>query len=252
MRKKILTNLKKAVFDYQLIQENDKICIGVSGGKDSMALAYSLAQFKKYAPFKFDIICINLKLGFPDMDFSEVKAFFIKNEIEFYQQDTSVSEILYNNLTKDGKVQCSICSKLKKALIIDAAKKYNCNKVSFAHHGDDAIETLFLNSIYGGRLATFNPKMYLDRTDTTFIRPFVYVRENDIINYIKSEKIPLVKSTCPNDGFTKRQDIKDMLATLYQQFPQAYKNYLSMLHNQEQLDLWTKEDKPDYLTTKSK
>ncbi|MFV0255795.1 MAG: ATP-binding protein [Erysipelotrichaceae bacterium] len=244
MKKRIYTNLKKAIYDYQLIEENDKICIGISGGKDSMALAISLKQLQKSLPIKFEIVCINLQLGFDNMDFQEVHNFFKKHNIEFYQVETKIKEILEINKNKDGSLQCSICSKFKKALIIDAAKKLGCNKVCFGHHSDDAIETLFMNAIYGGRLATFKPKMYLDRTDITFIRPFIYIRESEITNYIIEESIPVVISTCPNDGYTKRQETKELLSNIYQQFPEAKKNFLLMLHNLEKLDLWEKPSNP--------
>ncbi len=241
MRKKILTNMKRAIYDFNLIEEGDKVCVGISGGKDSMALIHALNTYKRYAPFKFDIVAINLIMGFPNMDFTIVKKYFENNKIEFIQYPTQIYEILKLNLNKDGSLKCSLCSKFKKALIITAAKEHNCTKVAFGHHADDAIETLFLNAIHGGKIATFKPRMYMDRTDTVFIRPFVYAREQEISSYIETEKIPLVKSTCPNDGFTQRTSAKSLLNNIYKEYPSAYDNFLLMLSNIDKIDLWEKE-----------
>ncbi|MFV0380137.1 MAG: ATP-binding protein [Anaerorhabdus sp.] len=242
--RRILGKIKKADIDYGLIDDNDKIAVGISGGKDSMLLLYCLHLYKNYAKLHFgktfDIIGIHLKMGFPEMDFSEVCKFCDDNGIEFHQIDTKIYEILKLQANEDGSLQCSICSKLKKGAIIQEAKKLNCNKTAFGHHADDAIETLFLNSIYGGRLATFSPKMYLTNSKMNFIRPFVYVFEQEIINSFISKNIPIVKSTCPMDKETKREEIKLMLNNLYDKYPQAKANFLLMLHNNDKVDLWKK------------
>ena len=170
---------------------------------------------KKFADVKFDVVGVHIEMGFPNMDFSEVDAFCKKNEIELYHEPSDVYEILKLNKTDDGRLQCSLCSKFKKALVIDGAKKYGCNKVAFAHHGDDAVETLFMNMVYGGKIATFTPKMYLSRTDMNFIRPLVYAYESDIVTAVKEANIPIVESTCPADKHTKREEFKQLLNDLY-------------------------------------
>lgn len=129
----------------------------------------------------------------------------------------------------------------KKGAVNRAAKDFGCTKVAFAHHGDDAIETLLMNAIYGGRLATFAPKMYLSNAEMPFIRPFIYARENQIRAAVESCGVPVVKSTCPMDGFTRRQDMKEMLERLYAEYPMARDNFLLMLHNEKQLSLWHEE-----------
>ena len=163
--KKVLGCIRKADEEFDLIQDGDKICVGVSGGKDSTLLLYCLSLYKKFARVKFDVVGVHIEMGFPNMDFSEVDTFCKKNNIELYHEPSDVYEILKLNKTDDGRLQCSLCSKFKKALVIDGAKKYGCNKVAFAHHGDDAVETLFMNMVYGGKIATFTPKMYLSRTE---------------------------------------------------------------------------------------
>ena len=182
-------------------------------------------------------------MGFEGMDFSNVIKYCKENDIEFHLEDSNppIYKVLQMNLTNSNKLSCSICSRMKKAAINAAAHKHNCNKVAFAHHADDAVETLFLNAIYGGRLATFKPRMYLSNTELDFIRPFIYVREKDIQKTCDELNLPLVISTCPNDKTTKRQEMKNLLDNIYKQYPDAKENFLSMLSNIEQLELWDKD-----------
>ena len=237
----ILGDIRKADQDYHLIDDGDRIAVGVSGGKDSMVLLTALHMYSKFADRNFEVVGIHIKLGFPNMDFSEVVAFCRQQGITFYQYDSHVYEILKRNPDKEGNIKCSLCSKFKKATVIDAAKKLNCTKVAFGHHSDDAVETLLMNAIHGGKLATFLPKMYMSRTDTTFIRPLVYSYESDILSALERNQIPFVKSTCPNDGYTERQAMKDMLQEFYRSYPMAQKNFIRMLYNEDQVELWHRE-----------
>lgn len=237
----ILRNIKKADEDYHMIQRGDRIAVGVSGGKDSMVLLTALHMYSKYPHCDFSVVGIHIDLGFPDMDFHEVDEFCAKHGITLHHEKTSVYEILKKNPDKNGNIQCSLCSKFKKATVIEAAKQYHCNKTAFGHHGDDAVETLLLNAIYGGRIATFQPKMYLTNTKMMFIRPLIYCHEPEIVSAHRLNAIPEVKNTCPNDGYTKRQDMKELLTALYRKYPEAKGNFLSMLHNQQQLDLWREQ-----------
>ena len=237
----ILGDIRKADQDYHLIDDGDRIAVGVSGGKDSMVLLTALHMYSKFADRNFEVVGIHIKLGFPNMDFSEVVAFCRQQGITFYQYDSQVYEILKRTPDKEGNIKCSLCSKFKKATVIDAAKKLNCTKVAFGHHSDDAVETLLMNAIHGGKLATFLPKMYMSRTDTTFIRPLVYSYESDILSALERNQIPFVKSTCPNDGYTERQAMKDMLQEFYRSYPMAQKNFIRMLYNEDQVELWHRE-----------
>lgn len=237
----ILGDIRKADQDYHLIEDGDRIAVGVSGGKDSMVLLTALHMYSKFADRNFEVVGIHIKLGFPNMDFSEVEAFCKEQGITFHQFDSKVYEILKRNPDKEGRIKCSLCSKFKKATVIDAAKKLNCTKVAFGHHSDDAVETLLMNAIHGGKLATFLPKMYMSRTDTTFIRPLVYSYESEILSALTRNNIPFVKSTCPNDGYTERQAMKDMLQDFYNKYPMAQKNFIHMLYNEDQVELWHRE-----------
>ena len=242
MSHQILTKIRRACYNYSLISENDRIAIGYSGGKDSMVLVSCLEEIRKYYHLPFTLVVIHLDLGFGKQDFNSVFKHFQNRSIEFKVIPTKINDILQKNLTNSAKLPCSLCSKFKKALMISAAKDYGCNKVAFAHHGDDAIETFFLNAIYGGKAAVFQPKMYMSKTDMTFIRPLIYVREAEINQYCQALQLPLIPSNCPNDGFTKRAEIKNLLSSIYQQYPQAYQNFLIMLENQTNINLWKKEN----------
>jgi tRNA(Ile)-lysidine synthase TilS/MesJ len=239
----ILGCIKRADNDYKLIEDGDTIAVGVSGGKDSVLLLYALNAYKRMCEKtkKFEIIGIHIKMGFPNMDPSPMETYFKEQNIRFECVPSQAYEILQANIQNNGRLPCSICSKIKKAVVIESAKNFGCNKVAFAHHSEDAIETIMMNMIFGGRIATFKPKMYLDRSDITFIRPFVYAREKLITKSANKLDLPIVVSTCPNDKHTERENIKNMLKDIYEKYPMAEDNFLLMLHNLEKLDLWEKE-----------
>ena len=242
--KKVLASVRKADQDYHLIEDGDVIGVGLSGGKDSNLLLYVLHLYQYLAKNtfnkNFEVIGIHIDLNFGEEDFKVIDDWFSKYPIRIHREKSKIADILKLNLKNDA-IQCSLCSKLKKGAVIKTAKELGCNKVAFGHHADDAIETLFLNMIYGGKIATFDPKMHLETQDIMFIRPFIYAFEKDIKRACKDLDLPRIKSGCPNDGFTKRQDIKDMLHELYRTYPQAKENFLLSLHNSKQLNLFEKE-----------
>ena len=238
----ILASLRSADQQYDLIHGDDKIVVGVSGGKDSLLLAYALHLYRKFSNKNFTMQPVLLDLGFPGFDPSTTKAFIESLGLTLkVVPSREVYPILVAQQKDHAHLPCSICSRMKKAAINKVATELGYNKVAFAHHGDDAIETLAMNMIFGGRVATFAPKMHLQRADITFIRPFIHVREEDIIKTVKELKLPVVTSPCPSDGETTRQDLKDMLHDLYKKYPVAKSNFLTMLSNYEQADLWFDE-----------
>ena len=187
----LLASIRKADIEFNLINDNDKIVIGISGGKDSMALLYALNLYKKFSKANFELYPCMIDLGFPNFNPKEIKDYVNKLGYELKILDEKqVFTILKIQQEKQNlpNLPCSICSRMKKAIINKYAEKINANKVTFAHHKDDAIETLFLNEIYGGRFATFAPKMFLTNDQLTFIRPFIFVREKDILKTIKEEQ----------------------------------------------------------------
>lgn len=236
----VLASIKRADEDFNLISDGDRIALGVSGGKDSMALLYALSLYKRFSKINFEIIPINIDLGFPNYGSKEMEEYCSSLGLELIIADgKTVYEILEEQRKLQNKtlLPCSICSRMKKAIINKKAKELNCNKVSFAHHKSDAIETLFLNELYGGRIATFEPKMFLENEEITFIRPFIYIDEKEIVRLIKEKDIPIFPSNCPNDKKTKREDIKKIILSLNKEFPSSYDNFLTMLENEEQFNV---------------
>ena len=237
----VLASIKKADLDFNLINNGDRIALGVSGGKDSMALLFALSLYKRFSKIDFQIVPINIDLGFPDYNNQKMKEYCASLNLELIIADgKSVYPILkeQQRLQNKSMLPCSICSRMKKAIINKRAKELNCNKVSFAHHKTDAIETLFLNEIYGGRIATFEPKMFLENEGITFIRPFIYIDEKEIIRLVKEKNIPIFPSNCPNDKKTKREDIKNLLLSLNKTYPASYDNFLTMLLNKEKFNIF--------------
>lgn len=237
--KALVKKIALANKEYALFEDDDKIAVGISGGKDSTLLLVALQEFKKAFNLKLEIVGIHLNMGFGEDNIEPLKDYFKSLEIPFIIVETQIADIL-NLHKKKGQIQCSLCSKLKKGAVIQAALDAGFTKVAFAHHADDAIETLFLNAIYGGKLATFEPKMHLSTKDVYFIRPFVYVKEYEIENEVKQLNIPIIKSGCPMDKHTQRQAIKNLLNSIYESYPDAHDNFITMLHNEENVKLWKK------------
>ena len=240
----LLACIRKADQKYNLINHGDKIVIGLSGGKDSLALCYALAIYKKFSHTDFEIQPITLDLGFPCFDPEPLEDFCDSIDLDLKVVDAKeVYEILKIQQEKQGlkHLPCSICSRMKKAAINKAAQEIGFNKVAFAHHADDAVETLLMNEIYGGRIATFSPKMHLENANIDFIRPFILVHEKTIKQFIKEEEINVIPSSCPADKETTREDIKELLNDIYKKYPKAKESFVSMLSNYRHLDLWGDE-----------
>ena len=240
----LLACIRKADQTYNLINHGDKIVVGLSGGKDSLALLYCLNLYRKFSHTDFEIQPVTLDLGFPGFNPEPLQEFCKSLDLNLIVHDSKeVYEILKIQQEKQGlkHLPCSICSRMKKAAINKVANELGFNKVAFAHHADDAIETLLMNEIYGSRVATFSPKMHLENANIDFIRPFLLVHEKDIKQFIKEENIYVVGSSCPADKNTTREDIKILLNNIYHQYPKAKENFLSMISNYEQEDLWGDE-----------
>lgn len=230
----ILASIRKADQKFDFFHENDKILIGVSGGKDSMMLLKALSQYQHFKCVNFTIVPAILDLGFEGFDSKPIEDYVKTLGLELKVVDSrDVYPILKAQQKGAPHLPCSICSRMKKAAINKLAKELGCNKVAFAHHGDDAIETLFMNEIFGGRVATFQPKMHLDRMDIEFIRPLILCHEKEIIRCQKEEKIPAFPSHCPNDGHTMRSEMKSLLDGIYKKYPSAKDNFFLMLENYE-------------------
>ena len=212
--RQVLAALRKADQTYNLINHGDKIVIGLSGGKDSVVLTYVLSLYQKFSHTDFTIQPVTLDLGFDGFNADGLKEFCHSLNLELHVENArEVYPILLKQkeLQKLNHLPCSICSRMKKASINKVANDLGYNKVAFAHHADDAIETLIMNEIYGGRIATFSPKMHLENANIDFIRPFLLVHEKDIKQFIKEENIFVMGSSCPADKNTTREDVKVLL-----------------------------------------
>lgn len=237
--RQLLAALRKGDETFNLIENNDRIIVGVSGGKDSLALLYTLNLYKKFSKKNFLIQPVLLDLGFPTFNATIIKEYTKSLGLNLIINDSKeVYKILLAHTKEEKHLPCSICSRMKKAAINKVANDLKYNKVAFAHHMDDAIETLLMNEIYGGRIATFAPKMHLEKANITFIRPLIYVREKQIEKLIKEENIPTIGSFCPADKHTTREDIKLYLNNLYKKFNSSYDNFAYMLDNGKRLDLF--------------
>lgn len=237
---KILGNIRRADNDYHLFEPHDRIAVGISGGKDSMVLLASLNQLKNFSDYDFEIIAIHIDEGFLDMNFSEIDSYCQSHGIQLYHETTKIYETLLKD-QKNGKLSCSRCSKYKKACMVQAALKYKCNKIAFAHHGDDAIETFFMNMMHNGKIAVFQPKIKMEKSSLVLIRPLIYTFEKEIAACAERLKLPTVTSTCPNDHQSLRAYTKKSLNALYQNHPSVQHNFLYMLNNLENVNLWKKE-----------
>ncbi len=207
-----LTGLvRKAVDRYNMIEDGDRVAVGISGGKDSLALAAALADLSKYYSKKFEVIGLTLDMGYK-ADYSEVEEFCKKLGIEYKVKYTQIKEIVFDERKEANP--CSLCAKMRRGALNEFAIENGCKKVALGHHIDDVLETFFLSLLYEGRLHTFSPVTYLSRTDIYQIRPLIYVRECDIKSMVRDCNIPVVKSLCPVDGLTKRADMKEIIDML--------------------------------------
>lgn len=203
---------RRAIDDYQMIDYGDKIAVGISGGKDSLTLLYALHGLKRFYPQKFDLMAITVNLGYEEFDVTPLRQLCEKLEVPYEVVNTDIGDIVFQKNPKENP--CSLCAKLRKGALNDTAKKFGCNKVAYAHHKDDMIETMMLSLIFEGRFHSFSPKTYLDRTELTVIRPMMYLSEADVIGFKNKMNLQVVKNPCPVDGHTKRQYAKDLLRQL--------------------------------------
>lgn len=213
----LLSYTRKAVDEYQMIQPGDKIAVGISGGKDSLTMLYALHGLRRFYPNHFDIHAITVSLGYEGFDLSPIRALCEELDVPYTVVDSEIGRIIFEERKEDNP--CSLCAKMRKGAFNQEAKRLGCNKVAYAHHKDDIVETMLLSLIFEGRFYSFSPRTYLDRMDLTVIRPLMYVDEADVIGFQNKYHLPVVKNPCPADGYTKRQDAKDLLRQLNLQYP---------------------------------
>ncbi|MCM1468465.1 MAG: tRNA 2-thiocytidine biosynthesis TtcA family protein [Alistipes sp.] len=213
----LLSLTRKAVYNYDLIRDGDKIAVGISGGKDSLALLYALANLRRFYPAKFELAAITVNLGIEGMDFNNIQALCKELEVPYYIVDTRINEIVFEARKEENP--CSLCAKLRKGSLNEKAIELGCDKIAYAHHKDDVVETFLMSLTFEGRLHTFSPKTYLSKTGLTLIRPLIYIDEARIVGFQKKQNLPVVKNLCPADGFTKREEMKRLVREMNMRYP---------------------------------
>lgn len=206
--------MRKAIQEYKMIEPGDRICVGVSGGKDSVALTVGLAHLRRYLNIPFEVVAVSLdpQFGGKATDYAPLEELFAKLEAPFEIRRSNIGAVVFD--VRKEPNPCALCAKMRRGLLHDTAKELDCNKVALGHHLDDAIETFYMNLWGEGRLGCFSPVTYLSRKDLTMIRPMILATENDVRRAVKHESLPVVKSACPADGATRRQEMKEYVADM--------------------------------------
>ena len=216
--RKTLSYLRRAVDDYEMISEGDIVGVGISGGKDSILLFSALIEMQRFYPKKYEIIGLTVDLGFDTpLETKEIEEISQKHNIRYEVIKTDIKEIVFDIRKEENP--CSLCAKMRKGALIDAAKEYGCNKIALGHNYDDVIETFFLKLFYEGNIGCFSPVTYLDRRDITQIRPLMYIPESEIKSIVKRLSLPVFKNPCPAAGETKRQEVKELVSGLKKKYP---------------------------------
>lgn len=213
----VLSLVRKAVDDYHMIEPGDRIAVGISGGKDSLTLLYALQGLRRFYPAAFDLCAVTVDLGFGNLDLSAIETLCRTLGVEYQIIKTDIGKIVFEDRKELNP--CSLCAKMRKGALNDAMKTAGCNKVAYAHHKDDVVETMMMSLIYEGRFHTFRPVTYLDRTQITVIRPLIYMNEADVIGFVRKHNVPVVKSPCPADGHTKRETVKKLVQQINLEAP---------------------------------
>lgn len=231
----IMSPVRKAADDFQMIKSGDKIAVGLSGGKDSVTLLSALAGLRRFYPEKFDLTAITVDTGL-DFDKNEkraLKEYVSSLDVEYIEIKTEIGKVVFE--TRKESNPCSLCANMRRGALNSAAKEAGCNKVALGHHADDLIETFLLSAFYEGRLSTFQPVTELTRSGITVIRPMIYLRETDISSFAKDK--PVLHNPCPADKHTKREYIKTLLKDIRREIPCSAENLLNALTHEERNNL---------------
>ena len=235
---RLLSLVRQAVDQYEMIEEGDHIAIGISGGKDSLTLLWGLAHLQKFYPKHFSLSAITVDMGFDTMDLDPIKELCQEFQVPYEIVPTEIGKILFD-IRKETN-PCSLCAKLRKGALNNKALEMGCNKIAYAHHKDDLIETAMMSLLYEGRFYAFSPVTHLDRTDLTVIRPLMFVSEADVKGFRNKYQLPVCKNPCPMDGHTRREYVKNLIHTLNMENP-GVKDRLFRAVIEEHIEGWPKE-----------
>lgn len=223
-----------------MIEENELLTVGVSGGKDSVLMLYALHLLQRFysVPYRLHALCLDM--GFAGSDYSALQAFCIEIDVPLSVIHTDIASIVFD--IRKEQNPCSLCSNLKRGALHNAALKLGSRKIAFGHHANDAIETLLLSMLYEAKISTFKPVTFLDRKNITLIRPMIYVWEKEIIYQASKLSLPVLPKMCSADGHTKREEIKQLIQTMKKIVPDCEEKLLKGMQNKEHLQLWFESD----------
>lgn len=219
---KILGYMRKAIEDYNMIEDGDKIAIGLSGGKDSISMLMGFKALQRFYPKKFDIIAVSVNPGFEYFNSNLLKKTCDELNVPFFEEISHIKEIVFD--IRNEKNPCSLCANLRRGILNSVAIREDCNKIALGHNEDDVLETFLLNLFYTGSISTFAPTSYMDRSKITLIRPLIYAPEKEIRNFVKRNNITIMQKSCPMDGVSKREDMKKMIKDLKVDIPHIRAN----------------------------
>lgn len=234
---KLMSRMRAAMEKYNMIEDGDKIAVGLSGGKDSVALLCALAEMRRFYPKKYELIAVTADMRFDsvDTDYSSLEELCKKINVPYIIKRTDLADIIFN-IRKESN-PCSLCAKMRRGILHDMAKENGCNKVALGHHMDDAAETFLMNLLKGGNLDSFCPVTYLSRKDLYIIRPMVLASESLIAGAVKQNDLPVVKSKCIMDKTSERQKTKDLIKELNKEYPMLREKIIGALQRKG-IDNW--------------
>lgn len=233
---KIEGSVRKAIEEYSMIEENDKIAVALSGGKDSIALLYTLKNIQRYYSKKFELVAISINPGFEEFNEDIIRKICNELKVELEIEKTNIKQIVFEE--RKEKNPCSLCANIRRGALNTTAKKLGCNKIALGHNEEDVLETFLMNLIYNGNISTFKPINYMDRSKITLIRPLIYVSEKATRSFIQRNKIKIMPKICPMDGISNRQNALELLNQLEQMNENARANIYGAI--KRTLDGWKK------------
>lgn len=231
----MMSLVRQALETYHMIEEGDRVALGLSGGKDSLALLCALSGISRFYPKKFQVVAIYVDLGYGNVQDSGMREWCKKWEVPFYRVDTQIGEIVMEERKETHP--CSLCAKMRKGALCAKAVELGCNKIAYAHHRDDFIETMMMNLIFQGRFYAFPPVTKMEDSGLSVIRPMMLVSEAEVKGFQRKQKFPVLKNPCPVDGKTKREEIKTLIKELNRSYPGVSKKFFSAIVNGK-IDDW--------------
>lgn len=236
---KILGYMRKAIDEFHMIEEGDKIAIALSGGKDSTVMLMGFKNLQRFYPKHFDIVAVSINPGFEFFDSNLLQRTCDQLEIPLIEKKSQIKEIVFD--VRQEKNPCSLCANLRRGILNSVAIEEGCNKIALGHNEDDVLETFLLNLFYGGSINTFAPVSYMDRSKITLIRPLIYAPEKYIRNFVKRNQIEIMPKACPMDGKSKREDMKQMIYQMQREIPRIRENLYGAIKRSD-IKGWKKED----------